>query len=89
MKREVWISLKQPLLRPVGYIDNLSSSLINIKGVFHLSRLNGNVAGKLVNAYLRYQNRQPATRFPLTTTVAMLAIPVLPVTWKAPLDNVN
>ena len=52
---------------------------------FHLSRLTGNVAGKLCIAYLRYQNRQLATRFPLTATVAMMAIPVLPVKWKAPL----
>ena len=37
--------------------------------------------GKLRNAYLRYQNRQSATRFPLTATLAMLAIPVK---WKAP-----
>ena len=28
--------------------------------------------------------RQPATCFPLTATLAMLAIPVLPVKWKAP-----
>ena len=55
-------------------------------GAFHLRRLAGNVAGKLGNAYLRYQNRQPATCFPLAATVAMLAIPVLPVKWKAPLD---
>ena len=53
-------------------------------GAFHLRRLAGNVAGKLGNAYLRYQNRQPATCFPLGATVAMLAIPVLPVKWKAP-----
>ena len=51
------------------------------RGAFHLRRLAGNVAGKLGNAYLRYQNRQPATCFPLTATPAMLAIPVLP---KAP-----
>ena len=48
-------------------------------GAFHLRRLACNVAGKLGNAYLRYQNRQPATCFPLTATVAMQAIPVLPV----------
>ena len=41
------------------------------------------VAGKLGNAYLRYPNRQPATCFLLTATLAMLAIPVLPVKWKA------
>ena len=41
-------------------------------GAFHLLRLAGNVAGKLGNAYVRYQNRQSATRFPLTATVAML-----------------
>ena len=27
------------------------------RGAFHLRRLAGNVAGKLGNAYLRYQNR--------------------------------
>ena len=46
---------------------------------FHLRRLAGNVAGKLGYAYLRYQNRQPTTRFTLTATVAML------VKWKASL----
>ena len=44
----------------------------------------GNVAGKLGNAYLRYQNRQSATCFPLAATPAMLAIPVLPVNGKRP-----
>ena len=65
--------------------EQLVSMLYDTKGAFHLRRLAGNVAGKLGNAYLRYQNRQPATCFPLTATVAMLAIPVLPVKWKAPL----
>ena len=51
---------------------------------FHLLRLAGNIAGKVGNDYVRYQNRQPATRFPLTATAAMLAILVLPVKWKAP-----
>ena len=37
--------------------------------------------GKLCNAYYRYHNRQSATCFPLTATLAMLAIPVQ---WKAP-----
>ena len=53
-------------------------------GAFHLRRLAGNVAGKLGNAYLRYQNRQPSTCFPLAATVAMLAVPVLQLKWKAP-----
>ena len=30
-----------------------------IQGAFHLRRPAGNIAGKLGNAYLRYQNRQP------------------------------
>ena len=47
------------------------------RGAFHLRRLAGNIAGKLGSAYLRYWNRQLATCFPLTATVAMLAIPVL------------
>ena len=51
---------------------------------FHLRHLAGNVVGKLGIAYLRYHNSQPATCFPLTATLARLAIPVLPVEWKAP-----
>ena len=54
-------------------------------GTFHLPRLSGNFAVKLGNAYLRYQNRQPAIHFPLMTTLAILAIPVLPIKWKASL----
>ena len=49
----------------------------------HVRCLASNIADKLGNAYLRYQYRQPATCFPWTETVAMLAIPVLPVKWKA------
>ena len=64
-----------------SHIEKFNVYEIKIKGAFHLRRLN--VAGKLGNACLRYQNRQPATCFPLTATVAMQAIPVLPVKWKA------
>ena len=46
--------------------------------LFYLRRFAGNIAGKLGNAYLRYHNHQSATRFPLTATLAMLVIPVLP-----------
>ena len=56
-------------------------------GAFHLRRLAANIASKLGNAYLRYQNRQPATRFPLTATLAMLAILVLPVRRKVLFDS--
>ena len=35
-----------------------------VMGALHLRRLVGNVACKLGNAYLRYQNHQLATRFP-------------------------
>ena len=59
-------------------------SYVSYMGAFHLRSLAGNIAGKLGNAFLRYQIRQPATRFPLTPTLAMLVIPVLPVKWKAP-----
>ena len=45
----------------------------------YVRRLASNIAGKLGNAYLRNQYRQPATCFPLTATLAMLAIAVLPV----------
>ena len=75
-------------------VENITTLLIEKKtsfklrntklGAFHLRRLASDVAGKLGNAYLRYQIRQPATRFPLTATVAILAIPILPVKWKAP-----
>ena len=54
-------------------------------GAFYSLRLASNVAGKLGNACVRYQNRQSATRFPLTATVAMLVIPVLPINGKRPI----
>ena len=63
-----------------------SGVLRSYKGAFHLRRVAGNIAGKLVNAYLSYQNGQPATCFLITATMAMLAILVLPVKWKAPKD---
>ena len=37
-----------------------------------------------VNACLRHNNRLPAKRFQIKVTVAMLAVPVLPVQWKVP-----
>ena len=55
---------------PISYSSTRGVTLhggkfINTMGALHIRRLAGNVAGKL-DAYLRYQNRQPATRFPLT-----------------------
>ena len=50
-------------------------SYVSYMGAFHLRSLAGNIAGKLGNTFLRYQIRQPATRFPLTPTLAMLVIP--------------
>ena len=37
--------------------------------------------------YLRHQYHQPATCFPLTATLALLAIPVLPNQWNAPYSS--
>ena len=46
-------------------------------GAFHLRRLAGTVASKFGNAYLGYSRR-------CAFHLAMLAILVLPVKWKAP-----
>ena len=69
-----------PLFLRVGHSSNfLYQGTLSMR----IRRLASNVAGKLVNTYLHYQNRQPATRFQLKATVASLVIPVLPVKWKA------
>ena len=55
-----------PVISLLMYYDiSLSTSYIVV--VFA-----GNVAGKLDNPYLRYHNRQSATRFPITAKLAML-----------------